>query len=125
MELKDGIQNLIDNDRRTKNEYQLTDALQIMMDRGHVFTPFEIEACLDCGVPETMLATNKILLKRVGESSIHISAKVSNSNLVQSTVSKDCTVDNSRLENVIMLAGSKVSGKNLQNQIIGFQQEIS
>ncbi|MDP6852818.1 MAG: sugar phosphate nucleotidyltransferase [Candidatus Marinimicrobia bacterium] len=125
LELKLGIQQLIDSDTRTKNEYQLTDALQIMMDRGHVFNPFEIEACLDCGLPETMLATNKILLKRAGESSIHTSATISDSNLVHSTISEDCTVNKASLENVIMLAGSKVSGKNLQNQIIGFQQEIS
>jgi len=119
-ELKEGIQYLFNRNTRTKNEYQLTDALQVMMDKEHRFNAFEIEACLDCGVPETLLATNKILLDRAGESSVQSSAVVNNSKLVHSTISEDCIVDNAQLENVIMLSGSRVIGKNIDNSIIGF-----
>ncbi|HET6512400.1 MAG TPA: nucleotidyl transferase, partial [Candidatus Kapabacteria bacterium] len=44
------------------NEYQLTDALQLMIERGEEFSTFEIEAWYDCGKPETLLETNRHLL---------------------------------------------------------------
>lgn len=34
------LDELIDNDIRTRNEYQLTDALQLMIDKGEKFTTF-------------------------------------------------------------------------------------
>ena len=58
-ELSDGIQYLMDNDIRTKNEYQITDAFEVMLKNGHRFQPFKIECTLDCGIPETILSTNK------------------------------------------------------------------
>lgn len=58
------IEHIIRNNIRTKNEYQLTDALQHMVDSGEHFTPFGIQNWFDCGKPETLLSTNEYLLKR-------------------------------------------------------------
>ena len=60
--LFDGLDHIIDNNLRTKNEFQLTDALQYMLERGDEMRPFPIEGWLDCGKPETLLETNRILL---------------------------------------------------------------
>ena len=57
------IDHLIDNKIRTKGEYQLTDALQFMIEGGEQFTTFPVHGWYDCGKPETLLATNEILLK--------------------------------------------------------------
>lgn len=46
----------------TKGEYQLTDALQLMIDKGERMKTFLIDGWYDCGKPETLLQTNRELL---------------------------------------------------------------
>jgi glucose-1-phosphate thymidylyltransferase len=48
----------------TKGEHQLTDALQIMIDRGEAIGVFRLDGWYDCGKQETLLATNRYLLSR-------------------------------------------------------------
>ncbi len=60
--LAECLEELITKDVRTKGEYQLTDALQLMVDRGEKFTTFAVEGWHDCGKPETLLETNRFLL---------------------------------------------------------------
>jgi glucose-1-phosphate thymidylyltransferase len=57
-------------DRGIKNhgEYQITDALQMMIDKGEKFMPYAIQEWFDCGKPETMLETNRKLLDDAGAS---------------------------------------------------------
>lgn len=61
--LRECLEQLISNDIRTKGEYQLTDALQHMVDKGEKFTTFAVDGWHDCGKPETLLETNRFLLK--------------------------------------------------------------
>ncbi len=58
------LEEIVEKNIRTKNEYQLTDALQLMLDKGEKFKTTTIDGWYDCGKPETMLATNKYLLKK-------------------------------------------------------------
>lgn len=44
-------------------EYQITDALQMMIQKGGKFVPYTIDEWFDCGKPEAMLATNRRLLE--------------------------------------------------------------
>ena len=60
--LRKAITGLVDDDARTRGEYQLTDALQRMIDAGELFVPYEIGGWYDCGKSETLLATNRALL---------------------------------------------------------------
>ena len=122
LELSMGIEHLIKNNIRTKNEYQLTDAFQVMIDKGHIFNAFEIDECLDCGIPETMLSSNKILLEREGDNSIHSSASINDSNLKNCTISENCLIKNSQLENVIVLRGGEVINQKIKNTIVGFDE---
>jgi glucose-1-phosphate thymidylyltransferase len=62
--LADCLTELVESDRRTRGEYQLTDALQMMIERGEKFTVFQVEGWFDCGKPETMLETNRHMLDR-------------------------------------------------------------
>jgi glucose-1-phosphate thymidylyltransferase len=62
--LRRAIEALVTEDRTTRGEYQLTDALQSMIDAGESFVPREIGAWYDCGKPETLLDTNRALLER-------------------------------------------------------------
>ena len=121
-ELAEGVEYLIKNDIRTNNEYQLTDAFRVMMERGHIFTAIEIDACLDCGIPDTMFSTNRTLLEQGSGNAIHPSAVIENSNLTHCTISKNCSVINTVLTNVIMLPGSKVVNQHMENIIVGFDE---
>jgi glucose-1-phosphate thymidylyltransferase len=54
----------IDAGVRTRGEFQLTDALARMLAGGARFRAREITGWFDCGKPETLLATNRVLLER-------------------------------------------------------------
>jgi glucose-1-phosphate thymidylyltransferase len=58
------LNELVEKDIRTKGEYQLTDALQIMLQRGEEMTTFPVQGWFDCGKPETLLSTNRALLEK-------------------------------------------------------------
>lgn len=60
-----GLDHIIANDIRTKKEFQLTDALEWMLQKGHTMRPFKIGGWLDCGKPETLFETNRILLGEI------------------------------------------------------------
>lgn len=62
--LYDCLDQLIASDKTTKGEYQLTDALQMMLDRGEHMRTFKVDGWYDCGKPETMLSTNHDLLDK-------------------------------------------------------------
>jgi len=62
--LFNSIDHIINNDIRTKGEFQLTDALQHMIDLGEHFSTFPVRGWYDCGKPETLLATNEVLLQK-------------------------------------------------------------
>ena len=88
--------------------------------KDHIFNVLEISTCLDCGIPESMCATNMALLTQGSGNAIHPSAVVTNSDLTHCTISENCNVNNAKLTNVIMLPGSKVINQHLENMIIGF-----
>jgi glucose-1-phosphate thymidylyltransferase len=56
------IEELIRRDIKTKGEYFLADALQLMIDQGAVMTAQQLEVWEDCGKPDTVLHTNRYLL---------------------------------------------------------------
>lgn len=122
--LTNSIQYLIDNNIKTRGEFQLTDALQNMVENNHVFKIAEVDNCLDCGIPQTMLETNKFLL-RGNINKISQSAEVINSNLKSSSISDNCKIKDSELNNVIMFENSEIENMNLSNKIIGFNEVLT
>ncbi len=62
--LRLALADLMARDITTRGEYQLTDALQLMLEGGTRFEPFEVEGWFDCGTPEILLETNRALLTR-------------------------------------------------------------
>jgi glucose-1-phosphate thymidylyltransferase len=61
------IDRIVEENIKTRGEYQLTDALQLMVDAGHEIETFPIEGWFDCGEPGALLETNRSLLARVEE----------------------------------------------------------
>lgn len=66
--LKDHLDRLVFEDRKTRGEYQLTDALQSMIEAGVGFKAFSVDGWYDCGKKETMIATNRYLLEKMASS---------------------------------------------------------
>ena len=66
-ELRDSLNHLMENDIRTRGEFQLTDALQMMIEKGCRFRTAPVQEWLDCGLPETLVQTNTWLLQNKPE----------------------------------------------------------
>lgn len=60
------LEEIIGQDRRTRGEFQLTDALNDMIVKGIELRVFRIEGWFDCGKPETLLSANRALLELDG-----------------------------------------------------------
>src|SRR5207249_3616971 len=56
--LFDALAELQHKGLRTRGEFQLTDAMQLLVERGEVLTTFPVEGWYDCGKTETLLETN-------------------------------------------------------------------
>lgn len=62
--LAESLEELIQRGIRTRGEFQLTDGLQLMIEKGEKIKPFTIDGWHDCGSPETLLETNRYLLQK-------------------------------------------------------------
>jgi glucose-1-phosphate thymidylyltransferase len=56
------LHDIIEKKHMTKGEFQLTDALELMIERGERIGVFPVEGWYDCGKTETLLSTNQELL---------------------------------------------------------------
>lgn len=61
--LFNSLNKIIGEDRKTRGEYQLSDALQELIDEGLLIKAFPVEYWLDCGTTEAMITTNRYLLQ--------------------------------------------------------------
>lgn len=131
--LKQCLKYLMDNNIRTKNEFQLTDALQMMLEKGCHFRTAPVQKWLDCGLAETLLETNAHVLKRIDNSAsvnlpgvkviapcyIGKGAKITNSTIGPNvSVGDGCVVENSTISNAVLWDSVKVSGQTLDNVIL-------
>ncbi|OQY76322.1 MAG: nucleotidyl transferase, partial [Ignavibacteriales bacterium UTCHB3] len=122
----------IQNNIRTRGEFQLTDALQKMLDDGETMLPFTVDGWYDCGKPETLLETNRFLLSHdhngdnAGElviippCYIHPSAELKNSVIgPYVTVSEGVKISNSVVKNSIIGPNAEVEQSILEDSLIG------
>ena len=114
--LKESLREIISNDIVTKDEYQLTDALQLMIDRGVKFRTFNIKGWYDCGKPETLLETNRRLLAKAKRVRKLAGSKIIPPAFVSKTARvKSCTLG----PNVSVADGATLRGSTIRNSIIG------
>ncbi len=131
--LKESLKYLMDNDIRTKNEFQLTDALEMMIQKGCKFRTAPVQKWLDCGLAETLLETNAHVLKRNDNSAtvnlpgvkvvapcyIGKGAKIVNSTIGPNvSVGEGCVIENSTISNAVLWDNVKVENKTLDNVIV-------
>ncbi|MFA7227928.1 MAG: sugar phosphate nucleotidyltransferase [Melioribacteraceae bacterium] len=130
--LIESLNELFAKEIKTKGEYQLTDALQIMIDKGEKFSTFQVDGWYDCGKPETLLSTNQFLLTKRGTNRvpenvvindpvfIAESAIVRNSVIGPfTTISDNCEVNDAIIRNSIISSGARIGRVILEDSIIG------
>lgn len=123
---------IIENNVRTKGEYQLTDALQHMIDLGEPFTTFPVQGWFDCGKPETLLATNEVLLQKnhpeksmpgcIINPPVFIADSASITNAIigpNTTIAENVVVRDAIIMNSIIGQKSQVSEIMLDRSIVG------
>ncbi|MEO6062049.1 MAG: sugar phosphate nucleotidyltransferase [Thermoflexales bacterium] len=133
--LMDCCDELMRRDIRTKGEYFLADAFNLMIARGARLRIESVDVWLDCGKPETVLETNRFLLAHGHDNSalwrndrtvvvppvfIHPSARIENSVIGPNTsIGENCQIVNSVIRESIVDTGALVSDHVLANSLIG------
>lgn len=118
------IEHLMDNNIRTKDEYQLTDALMKMVEDGEKMVPFEIENWFDCGKPETLLATNAYILQRDHYASQQY--PFPDSTFIEPVfIGEGCEIKNSTIgPNATIADGASVKDSQVANSIVSENAEV-
>ncbi|MBD3221338.1 NTP transferase domain-containing protein [bacterium] len=124
--LFDAMQTVIQEGRRRHGEYQLSDGLQVMLERGHRFRTETVVDWYDCGERETWLATNRLLLDRDGTATghgpvrIHPTARVVESRLgPHVSVGPDVVIERCEIADAVIGAGSELRNCRLQASLVG------
>ena len=129
------IEEMIMKDTMTRGEYQLTDALQEMINRGYRLKTFPVSSWYDCGHPESLLETNRVLLdEKKDMDHIH---KIKDSVVIQpvsignnvtiinsvvgphASIASDSYIENSIISDSVIGSRSHISKVNLQRSIVG------
>ena len=130
-ELFDAIDYIIANDIKTKNEYQLTDALEYMIKQGIIFKTFKLDGWYDCGEKSTMIETNKtiikheILSKGIKDTAIIPPVFIDKDVKIEGSVigpyvhiGSNSKIENSILKNCIIFEDVNISNAFMDNSII-------
>jgi glucose-1-phosphate thymidylyltransferase len=127
------LDDLIARDIKTKGEYFLADAMQLMIEDGARLEVETIPVWEDCGTREALLATNRYLLKRHGSRArirdgsvilppVYISdtARISGSIIGPNvSISEDASVENSILRDCIISEGAHIESAMLDASLVG------
>jgi len=110
---------IIDNNIRTRDEYQLSDALMYMVEQGTKFTTCPIENWFDCGKKDILLETNAMLLKRKIKTEPEYLFE--NTIIIQPvSIGENCSIKNSIIgPNVSVGDNSTLNYTIVRNSIIG------
>jgi glucose-1-phosphate thymidylyltransferase len=128
----------IEEDLRRLGEYQITDALQMMIESGAEFRPFNIDEWFDCGKKEAMLETNRRLLAETHETpriegsiivppvAISPAAKIEGSIIgPYVSIAANATVERSIVTDSILDEGAGVRDSLLDGSLIGSKAIVS
>lgn len=123
--LRSELQYLIDNNIIHGSEYQLTDALENMKNKGIKFFPGQVDEWLDCGNKNATVNTNKRLLATYGN---NVSQKscIENSTIIEPCyIAPNVTINNSVVGPYVSIGEStKIKNSIISNSIIQSQTRL-
>lgn len=114
------LDTIIENNIKSHDEYNLTDALDCMIDRGANFKVFRVENWFDCGRKESLLASNSILLEKLGGKISELN-KFENSIFIPPvSIAEGCDIKNSIIgPHVAIGENTTVHSSIIKSSIIG------
>ncbi len=142
--LKKELQYLLDNNITEKGEFQLTNALENMKQKGIAFTPGKVTEWLDCGNKDATVYTNQRVLEFdkgtprlkgkniVTENSVIIEPCYIGDNVIlkntiigpHASIGTNCKLTDTVIKNSIVQSNTKLSQTIIVNSMIGEGAEI-
>lgn len=119
--LRSELQYLIDNNIKDKGEYQLTNAMENMKNKGKKLVPGKVTEWLDCGNKDATVYTNRRVLEiKYPAGQVDASARVINSVIVHPClIGSDAVIENSVIgPHVSLGSGSRTMNAVIRNSII-------
>ena len=137
--LRSELQYLLDNNITDKGEYQLTNALENMKNKGTKFVPGKISEWLDCGNKNATVFTNQRYLEYIKDEKdlVSPSATITNSVIIPPvyiaegasvtnsvvgphvSIGKTTSVSNSIIRNSIIQESTQLRNANMENSMVG------
>ena len=136
--LRSELKYLLDNNITEKGEFQLTNALENMKQKGTAFVPGKVTEWLDCGNKNATVYTNQRYLEFIKDTPlVHATAQIENSVIIppvfigSGAVIKNSVVGphvsigdktkvlDSRVQNSIIQKDSLVANANIANSMLG------
>lgn len=125
--LRKELQYLLDNNIREKGEYQITNGLENMKNKGVKFYPGSVTEWLDCGNKNATVYTNQRYLEFIkNDNIVSKTAKVTNSVIIPPVyVGEGCEITNSVVGPHVSVGNkTKINGSVVTNSIIQENTEI-
>lgn len=138
------LQYLIDNDIKEKGEYQLTNALENMKNKGAKFKTGQVEEWLDCGNKNATVYSNQRVLEFEKEiDNISPKAEIAYSVVIEPcfiaegakishsiigphvSIGPDTVVENSIIKNSIVQANAQIADANIADSMVGNKAEYT
>lgn len=123
--LKESLQELVaQNQTGTGGEIQLTDALQLMVNKGFPLGSLDSGHWFDCGRKEALLGAHEYVLNKRGGSSI--ASKLDNTIVIPPVaIDADCQIENSIIGPYVSIGkGTEVKRVIVSNSIIGIFSKL-
>ena len=141
LKLSAELQYLIDNNIKEKGEFQLTNALENMKQKGAEFYPGKVDEWLDCGNPIAAVHANKRVLEYTANDEARKALNTENTNILEpcfigaNVQLKNCTIGpyvsigndtciiNSTIKNTIIQNNTTIVDADLEDSMIGSHVE--
>ena len=136
--LKNELQYLLDNNIKDKGEFQLTDALENMKQKGLKFSTGKVDEWLDCGNKDATVYTNtRVLDHNKSKDMIDSSAQIINSEIIPPcfiganskikncvigpyvSIGQETSIIDSEIKNTIIQSQSLLTNAKLSNSMLG------
>ena len=138
--VRDEIQYLLDNNIKEKGEFQLTNALENMKQKGLQFVPGTVSDWMDCGNKDITVETNSRVLQfahQEAENMVSENISLKNSKIIEPcyigdnvilinatvgpnvSLGDNCIVENATIEDSLIQTNTKIRNAKLNKAMVG------